>query len=111
MPHDEKTIQKFSAALQQLMREKNCSIIDPLIPELTLDAFEELVEVGAKVRGAYLKQYFQLAEKTKNELPPAEDLKHLRGMRELYEEMSAAYHALETAMGRGYVTIKEGEVA
>jgi hypothetical protein len=103
---DEKVIRHFTASLQQMMRDTNQAVIDPMLPDLTLAALADLVEAGARVRGAYLKTYFELAGKTGDHLPTPEDVKTLRGMRELYEEMSAAYQALETAIGRGYLTTR-----
>lgn len=107
MPNNEELNRQFVLNLQKLVRDKNCAIIDPLIPELTIDAFGELIEVTAKVRGAFIRQYFELAKKTKNDLPKAEELQKLRGMREIYEEMAAAHQALETAIEMGYLTVKK----
>ncbi len=107
MPREDQAAQYFLAGLQQLMREKNLAVISPMIPDLTLQAVEDLVEIGAKVRGAYLRQYFLMAEKAKTEIPSAEELKKLRGMRELYDEMSTAFQALENAVSRGYVKTRQ----
>ncbi|MEG3619530.1 hypothetical protein V5T82_13775 [Magnetovibrio sp. PR-2] len=108
MASNEVLSRDFVTRLKKYTREKNREVIDPLIPELTLDAFEELVDLTAKVRGAYLKQFFYIAEHTEGDFPKGEELKKLQGMREVYEEMIAAHQALETAVERGYLTVKQG---
>jgi len=106
VPNKDLLNRQFMSDLQERIRDKNCAIIDPLIPDLTLEAFDDLIEATAKVRGAYIKQYFKIAKKTQDELPKAQDLQKLQGMREIYEEMSAAHRALEAAIEHGHLTVK-----
>lgn len=99
---------KFISKLDTLLRERNRAIIDPMIPELTEETVDDLIDFTAAVRGAYLKQYYDLTRSHKGDtkLPTAKEIKDLKATRRLYTEMTEAFQALQTAIERGYLTVE-----
>ncbi len=92
--------------LNRAIQNINRDIINPLIPELTVDGLEPVMSMVARARGSYLKTLFTITEGAGKALPSVEDTARLREKRETYEELLAAAKALEVAIERGYLDVK-----
>ena len=91
--------------LNRAIQNVNRDIINPLIPELTVDGLVPVMSMVARARGSYLKTLFTVTESAGEAMPTAEDTARLREKRESYEELLAAAKALEVAIERGYLDV------
>ncbi len=91
--------------LNRAVRNANREIINPLIPELTIDELTPVMAMVARARGDYLKALFTITESAGEGLPSNEDTQRLRKKRERYEELLAAAKSLEVAIERGYLDV------
>ena len=106
MPDQENVNYKFISKLDRLLKERNRAVIDPMVEELTEAAFIDLVDYTAAIRGAYIQQYLALTKDKKvGKLPGPKEIKDLKAMRRLYEEMTEAFKAVHVAIERGYLTV------
>lgn len=94
---------RFSHAV----REGNRAIINAMIPEISLDDLAPVIALLARIRGGYLRQLLEITEGAGEGLPRAEEIEKLSQLRSTYEEMSTATQALEVALERGYLDIKQ----
>ena len=85
----------------------NKEIIDPMIPELTLEQLTPVIKIVAQIRGAYLKELFDISTTVGDGTPTQDQIQRLRGYRVAYEEFVAASQAMETAIERGYLEVEE----
>jgi len=90
--------------LEQTRKEINREIINPEIKTLSLKELEPIVRMVAHARAAYVEELFRLAGETEGKHAP-EDVSHLQGLRERYEQLVTAANALETMIKRGYVDV------
>jgi hypothetical protein len=90
--------------LERLRREVNREIMNPAIPELSLDDIRPVVTMAARARLAYIRELMDIAS-LDPEMPSHEQVQMLGQQRETYEELRAAVNALETAIGRGYLDV------
>jgi hypothetical protein len=92
---------ELTRAIQNVNRE----IINPKIPELTLDGLTPVMSMVARARGEYLKDLFELTESAGEGLPTSTQIAELRVRRLAYEELLAGAKALEVAIERGYLDV------
>ena len=87
------------------IRELNHSTINPVIPDLTLDDLNPVLNLVARARAAYLKELFDIAGVVDNKIPSPGQIKQLNHLRTTYEELVIGAQALETAIERGYLDV------
>jgi hypothetical protein len=87
------------------IRSLNREIINPAIPELKLADFGPVMGMVARSRALYLAKLFALAEEVGEGMPTSDQIKSLRTLRVIYEELVTAAKALETAVERGYLDV------
>ncbi len=87
------------------IRELNRNIINPVIPELTLDDLNPVLKLVARARAAYLKELFDLAGMATEQIPSPGQVSHLNNLRTTYEELVTGVQALESAIERGYLDV------
>jgi hypothetical protein len=90
--------------LEKIRRDINRDILNPAIPELSIDDIKPVVTMAARARLAYLKELMDIAD-LDPEMPSHEQVQMLGRQRETYEELRAAVNALETAIERGYLDV------
>lgn len=91
---------------QKKLKDVNREVINPVIEELKIDDLTPVIELVARARAGFLKELFTLAKESEDGLPSAERIEQLRQQRARYEELSAASRALEVAIERGYLDVK-----
>jgi len=91
--------------LNRAIQNVNRDIINPLIPELTVDGLVPVMSMVARARGSYLKTLFTITDSAAEGLPSAEDTARLKEKRETYEELLNGAKALEIAIERGYLDV------
>jgi hypothetical protein len=89
------------------IRSINRDTINPEIPELILDDLIPVMEMVAKARSRYLQQLFYVAKMAGEDGPSVDDIKRLKNLRLIYEELSVGAQALETAIERGYLDVSQ----
>ena len=87
------------------IRELNRNIINPIIPELTLDDLSPVLLMVARARAAYLKELFDIAGVVQENIPSPSQIGQLQSLRKTYEELITATQAMETAIERGYLDV------
>ena len=92
--------------LEKLRREINRNVINPAIPELSIDALTPLLGMVAQSRKAYLRCLLDMAEQSAGAPPSEEQIIRLRAHRETYDELVSAVNALETAIQRDYLDVR-----
>ena len=92
--------------LEKAIRDINRSVINPVIPELTVAGINPVMTLVARTRAEYLKALFDLTDATGKALPDKAQIESLRQLRETYEEMLAGAQALEAAIQRGYLDVQ-----
>ncbi len=92
--------------LNRAIQNVNRDIINPLIPELTLDGLTPVMSMVARARGEYLKALFTITDSAAEGLPSSVDTERLKAKREAYEELLAGAKALEVAIERGYLDVR-----
>jgi len=90
--------------LDKAIRELNREVINPAIPELTLEDLHPVMAMVARTRAAYLNGLFSVTQMVEDK-PTPDQIRELRELREAYEEMVKAAQALETAIQRGYLDV------
>jgi len=90
--------------LEKIRRDVNRDIMNPAIPELSVESMRPVITMAARARLAYLQELMDIS-KMSPELPSHEQISLLARQREAYEELRAAVNALETAIDRGYLDV------
>ncbi|MCP3671694.1 MAG: hypothetical protein GY814_14945 [Gammaproteobacteria bacterium] len=88
------------------IRELNRNIINPVIPELTLDDLNPVLSMVARARAAYLNKLFDVAAVAQDQIPSHEQVNQLNHLRTTYEELVTGVQALESAIERGYIDVQ-----
>ena len=96
-------LMELNRAIQNVNRE----IINPQIPELTLDGLKPVMSMVARARGDYLQDLFAITELVGDGLPTHEQTEELREKRMAYEELLEGAKALEVAIERGYLDVSQ----
>jgi len=91
------------------VREINRDTINPEIPELKQNDLNPIIKLVAKARAAYVKEVFDLSNMNDEDdsMPSKDQIRHLRTLRESYDELLSAAHAVETAIERGYLDVQQ----
>jgi hypothetical protein len=84
----------------------NRDIINPLVPELSLDDLKPLLTLVARARADYVKELLDLPAAVGEAAPGVEQIKELRNKRIIFEELVDAMNALETVIQREYMDVK-----
>ena len=92
--------------INRKIRALNREIINPAIPELKLGDLGPVMEMVARSRAHYLQRLFSLAEEVGEGMPTSDQIKSLRTLRVIYEEMVIAAKALEAAIERDYLDVE-----
>lgn len=87
--------------IEQGIRLANREVLGQALPRLGRDHVLALAVAVAKLRGAYLEAAMHLVR------PAAGDLAGIRSKREAYDEARMAFEALERAIERGYIELKD----
>ncbi|KAA0876524.1 hypothetical protein [Nitrincola tapanii] len=95
--------------LEKYRREINRSIINPAIPELSLEDLKPLLSMVAHTRAAYIRELLDIARISPDQVPSPDQIKQLRACRETFDELVAAVNALETVIQRDYLDVKTRE--
>lgn len=93
--------------IDKTMRELNREVINPVIPELTLEQLKPVVKMVAGARARYLRELFDLANAVGDGPPSPDQIEQLRGSRLAYEELVEGAKSLETAIQRGYLDVQQ----
>lgn len=92
--------------LEKFRREINRAIINPMIPELSLEDLKPLLSMVAHSRAAYVTELLEIAKLSPDAVPSADQIKQLRQCRETFDELVKAVNALETVIQRDYLDVK-----
>ena len=60
MAHDTEDHSRLLMEIGRKIKTLNKEIIDPMIPELTLEQLTPVIKIVAQIRGAYLKELFDI---------------------------------------------------
>lgn len=93
-------------AIEREMRAHNQVLINPEIPELTIEHLEPLLKMVARSRAVYLKALFDMSNDVGDELPCDQQVEELRKLRVVYNELLEGAQAFETAIERGYLDVE-----
>lgn len=91
--------------IEREMRAHNQVIINPEIPELTIENLEPMLKMVARSRAAYLKALFELSSEVDDGLPNGDQIDALHALRYSYNELLEGAQALEAAIERGYLDV------
>ncbi len=97
---------RFLLELEKTIKEINRQEIDPKFAELNMDSIVPVMTMVAKARADYLEALFAMAANGGDGKPGLEQIKRLNVLRRTYEELVSGAMALETAIERGYVSVK-----
>lgn len=92
--------------LSKNLRDINFDVLNPTLPDLTISDLDPVLRLVARARAAYIKEIFDLASVTGEELPAPEQVSQLKQLRETFEELLKGAQALETTLQRGYISIE-----
>lgn len=87
--------------IEQGIRLANLEVLGQALPRLGRDHVLALAVAVAKLRGTYLEAAMHLVR------PAAGDVANLKARREAYDEARLAFEALERAIERGYILLKD----
>lgn len=93
--------------IDKTIRELNREVINPVIPELTLEQLTPVVKMVARARARYLRELFDLASRVGEDSPSPDQIEQLRGLRRAYEELVGGAQAMETAIQRRYLDVQQ----
>jgi hypothetical protein len=100
----EKDSNRLLLELEKIRRDVNREIMNPSIPELSVDSIQPVITMAARARLSYLQELIEIA-KISPDTPSHEQIAMLARRREAYDELRAAVNALETAINRGYLDV------
>lgn len=95
-------------SFEQLLRETNREIINPVINELSLDDLKPVVELVARARAAYLKALYELSlsHKQSKSLPSDPEMNELQALRKRFLDLADGAKSIEVAIQRDYLDIR-----
>jgi hypothetical protein len=105
MPNDSLDHNRLLIEMDRAIQNVNREIINPEIPELTLDGLTPVISMVARARSEYLKSLLDITELAGDGLPTKEQTAELHDKRRIFEELMGATKALETAINRGYLDV------
>ncbi|MET4162012.1 hypothetical protein ABIE61_001861 [Marinobacterium sp. MBR-111] len=92
--------------LEKQRRDINREIINPKIPELSLDSLKPVLSMVAHARAAYISELIDIANISGGNAPSSDQIKQLKACREHFDELVAAMNALEAVIQRDYLDVK-----
>lgn len=108
MPMSKET-NRLLLEFEQQLRKINRDTLNPMVEELTVDDLRPVIRMVAVARGAYLNELINIAKTTQGEMPADPQIATLQLYRKRYDALVAAAQALETAIQRGYLDVKQPE--
>ncbi len=105
MPTGDLDNNRLLLEISNRIRELNRNIINPVIPELTLDDLSPVLSMVARARAEYLNKLFDTAAVAQDQNPSSEQVSQLNHLRTTYEELVTGVQALESAIERGYIDV------
>ncbi|MCP4088418.1 MAG: hypothetical protein GY746_01295 [Gammaproteobacteria bacterium] len=105
MPAGDLDNNRLLLEISNRIRELNRDIINPVIPELTLDDLNPVLSMVARARAEYLNKLFDTAAVAQDQNPSPEQVSQLNHLRTTYEELVTGVQALESAIERGYIDV------
>jgi len=93
--------------LEKQRRDINRDLINPQIPELSLESLEPVLAMIAQARAAYIKELIDIARITGGQAPSPDQIRQLKACRETFDELVTAMNALETVIQRDYLDVRE----
>ncbi len=106
MSHNDMQHNQLLLEMASNVRKINREIINPYIPDLTLDGIEPTIRLVALARASYLKEMFALASAVDDGMPNLEQVQKLRNLRIVFEELVSGAQAIETAIERDYLDVE-----
>jgi hypothetical protein len=107
MLHDSSDHSRLLLGIEEQIKKINKEVIDPMIPKLKMDDLLPVIRLVASIRGAYLKELFDISAVEGDAVPSHDQIKRLRDMRVAYEEFQGGVQAMQTAIERGYLDVEE----
>jgi hypothetical protein len=99
-------INRLLMEIEHMMRAVNREVINPQIPQLTVDDIRPVVCLVAHARASYLKTLVDLGSLVGEDAKPdQQQFDELALRRREYDELVHAAQALEAAIQRGYLDI------
>lgn len=92
--------------LEKFRRDINRGVINPEMPELSLEDLKPVLTMIAHTRASYLRELIDIARLCPESGPSPDQIRHLKHCRDTYEELVAAMNALETAIQRDYLDVR-----
>ncbi|MCH8552912.1 MAG: hypothetical protein LAT62_13315 [Natronospirillum sp.] len=92
--------------IEKRRRDINREIMNPQIPELSLEDLDPVLKLAARARLAYVQELMDIASMVGEAGPSIEQIEQLRNLRITYEETRSAVNALETLIQRDYLDVK-----
>ena len=92
--------------LDKVVREINRQVINPILPELTVDDLRPVLNLVARARADYLRELVDLAAAVADGLPSPDQVRRLAELRRTFEELLGGAQALETAIQRAYLDVR-----
>jgi hypothetical protein len=102
-------INRLLMELERTMRDVNRAVLNPEIPELTVDELRPVLHQVAESRARYLRALLELGKHSADGAVPAGRLEELTRLRREYEELVSGAKALETAIQRGYLDVQSSK--
>lgn len=108
--NDELQNRRFTIQLEEAIRAANLEVIGPLLPDINVESVLPIAVMTAKMRARYLAEAFKLRDSLGEDgFPRDEEIEKLKKFRLAYDEAQAVVQALEHAIERGYVPVKQGD--
>lgn len=93
--------------LDKRRRDINRDILNPAIPELSLEDLDPVLTMVANARLAYIRELLDIAKISPDTGPSVDQIKQLRNFRITYDELLSAVNAMETVIQRDYLDVKK----
>ena len=104
---DHNKSKRLAIKMDHAIRTANHEVINPMIPELTIDDILPVMTNVARLRGKYIREAFQLDKLMNADQINDTQVAELKALREAYEEALKVAKALEDAIDRDYLDIKD----
>jgi hypothetical protein len=93
--------------LEQAIRTINREVLNPVIPEMTIKGLHPVLKMAASARANYLKMLLKLGDESNDAQLSPSQIETLQKLRVTYDECVAGAQALETAIQREYLDVKQ----
>lgn len=92
--------------LDKFRREINREVINPQLPELSIEDLKPMLKMVAHARAEYVHELLEIAKLAEDGVPTPEQIRQLKSCRETYEELVSAANALEAVIQRDYLDVR-----